>query len=163
MRISLGFIRRHLYRFDSHLWRHKLRIMKSCDMEGSWLYMVRWLLMHTIQVSFGEVVMRCCTIEILTLLFRPPAIQPWYRILPRLPIDTKFPSCTQTKKVYDPEVIIYSSNCINTSHHPFQPHRKQAHLLFDLRRAPCDHPYLRSRLCIPQHPQSPYKSFEVVS
>src|SRR5882757_9706962 len=75
--------------------------------------------MHTIQLSFTVVVMRCYTIEILTLLFRPPASQPWYRILPRLPINSKFPSCTQTKKVHDAEVIIYSSNCINTSHQPF--------------------------------------------
>lgn len=108
-------------------------------------------------------VMRCYTIEILTLLFRPFASQPWYRVLPRLPTNTEFPSCAQTKKVYDAEVTIYSSICISSSHHHSQPHRKQTHLLFDLRRAPCNHPYLRSRLCIPQHPHSPYESFEIIS
>ena len=77
-------------------------------------------------------VMRRYTIMILTMLFRPFASQPWYRVLPRLPTDTKFPSCAQTKKVYDAEVTTYSSNYIHTSHHPFQPHRKQTHLLFDL-------------------------------
>ena len=33
------------------------------------------------------------TIEVLILLSRPSASQPWHRILPRIPTNTKFPSC----------------------------------------------------------------------
>ena len=55
------------------------------------------------------IVTRGYIIDVLTLLYRPSASQPWHCVLPRLSTNTKFPNGAQAEKVYDTEVIIYSS------------------------------------------------------
>lgn len=65
--------------------------------------------MLDLPVIINELTIRGYTIEILNLSFRPSAGQPWHRILPRLPTNTKFLSCAQTEKVYDTKVIVYFS------------------------------------------------------